>query len=88
MVISLITLSVFAGGVQRIQNCAKDCDEVFIPKTQMMCQIGCFASFALANVIWTTLEMIAASSLLLDTKAGLILTVTSEVFTTVCVVFS
>ena len=88
MAISLITLFILVGGVRRIQQCAEDCDEVAISKTQMMWQIGSFASFAFANVIWTTLQIIASSSLLLDTRTGLILTLTSEVLTTLCVVFS
>jgi hypothetical protein len=88
MAISLITLFILVGGVRRIQQCAEDCNEVAISKTQMMWQIGSFASYAFANVIWSTLQMIAASSLLLSTRAGLILTLTSEVLTVVCVVFS
>jgi hypothetical protein len=54
----------------------------------MLWHIGSFTSFAVANAIWTTIQAINASSLKIETKIGLILTLSSETLTVVCVVFS
>ena len=54
----------------------------------MLWHIGSFTSFAVANVIWTSIQAINASSLKIDTRIGLILTLSSESLTVVCVVFS
>jgi hypothetical protein len=54
----------------------------------MLWHIGSFTSFAIANIIWTTIQAINASSLKIETKIGLVLTLSSESLTVVCVVFS
>ena len=53
-----------------------------------MWHIGSFASFAFANILWTTIQAVNVSSTDIETRIGLILTLTSESLTVVCVAFS
>ena len=55
----------------------------------MIWHIGSFTSFAVANIIWLTIQAISNSSLDLDdNRVGPILTMVSEGLTVVCVVLA
>jgi hypothetical protein len=55
----------------------------------MIWHIGSFTSFAVANIIWLTIQAISNSSLDLDDhRVGPILTMVSEGLTVFCVVFA
>lgn len=69
MIISLISLLTLVNAVTRIKRCALGGD-LAISKNQMRWHIGSFASFAIANIFWLTVQAIQFSNLRLDDVIG------------------